>query len=996
MIRHGGTGAYRVVLLGTTMLVALPAYGQSAPPFDMSGEAAAAPFAITDSDLVVYSGTQSAGEDSITRNTGQAVEFRDSSTAGNAGIITNAGGAARFLDASSAGTARLTNNGETAFAGSASAADADIVNNGSGQLTFDGAATAGNARVGNSGFAAFRGNASAANASITNNQSGRIEFSANADAGSNLLANSGTVTFAGASSAGTRFIANNIGGSVAFTDSATAAGADIGNSGTLGFGGQSSLADGTIVNNAGGAVRFSGSASAAGGEIANAGTLDFVDSADAGTAIILTQTGGRTIFSGNASGGLAEMRLDDGAVIDISGLVNGGTSFGSLLGTGQVLLGANRLTVGGNGFDTAVGGLADGGVAGGTGGSLQKVGPGTLRLQGANSYTGATIVSGGVLQAANANAFAPLSAVTVGSGALFDIAGFDQTIGSLAGDGTVDLAADTLTLGGNGTSTDFSGSFTGAGGFDKVGAGTFRLSGDSAIFGASRVSVGTVQVDGALALSPLDVGAGATLAGTGTAGPTRVEPGGAISPGPGIGTLKIAGDLGLSPGAVYRLDNGEGAADAIAATGAAAIDSATLALTQTGLYLPGATATILTAEGGVAGTFGSVVEDYAFLTPVLSYGPGAVTLGLSRNAVAFADTGETFNQRNAGAGLDGAPAINLAQRAVLSGNADNARAAFDQLSGEMHASMRSTLIATSRQLERAMLDRGRAPAALQPGADAAFVSRPAGWARAYAAHGTQDGDGNAAETTRDVSGVMGGVDATVGDTVRLGFAAAYGQGSVDVDRRGSSADVDSLLVGLYGGGGFGNFGLSAGVSYGWHQIDAARSVSFPFFADTLAAEYDASSASAFIEASYMVQAGRLRLEPFAGLSHVMVETERFAESGGDAALTAEKSRDQVTFTTLGLRAGLPISLGYAMLGEVHARAAWNHAFGDTTPQTQLSFLGGLPFTTQGVGLAEDTVSIEAGLRLFLSRQLAFGLTYQGAFGDGESVHGGLVNVAYRF
>ena len=68
-------------------------------------------------------------------------------------------------------------------------------------------------------------------------------------------------------------------------------------------------------------------------------------------------------------------------------------------------------------------------------------------------------------------------------------------------------------------------------------------------------------------------------------------------------TLKIAGDLGLSPGAVYRLDNGEGAADAIAATGAAAIDGATLALTQTGLYLPGATATILTAEGGVAGTF---------------------------------------------------------------------------------------------------------------------------------------------------------------------------------------------------------------------------------------------------------------------------------------------------------------------------------------------------------------------------------------------------------
>lgn len=996
MIRHGGIGASRLVLFGTTMLAALPAYSQSAPPFDMSGEAGAAPFAITDSDLVTYSGTQSAGEESITRNTGQAVEFRGSSTAGNAGIITNSGGAARFFDSSSAGTARLTNNGETAFTGAASAADADIVNNGAGQLTFDGDASGGNARIGNSGFAAFRGNASAGNASITNNQTGRIEFSGNSDAGSNLMSNSGTVTFSGASSAGTRFIAINIGGSVAFTDDAMAAGADIGNSGALTFAGRSTLADGTIINNAGGSVRFSGSSSAARGEIASAGTLDFADSATAGTAIILTQTGGRTVFSGSASGGLAEMRLDDGAVVDISGLVNGGTSFGSLLGTGQVLLGANRLTVGGNGLDTTVGGLADGGVAGGTGGSLQKVGPGTLRLQGTNTYTGATIVGAGVLQAANANAFAPLSAVTVAPGALFDIAGFDQTIGSLAGGGTVELAANTLTLGGDNTSSAFSGSFLGAGGIDKVGTGTFRLSGDSAVFGPSRVSAGTLQLDGSLPLSPLTVANGASLSGTGTAGPARVEAGGAISPGPGIGTLAIAGDLTLSPGAIYRLDNGGAATDTLAVAGAATIDGAVLTLTQTGLYVPGVGSTILTAGGGIAGTFGAVSDDYAFLTPVLSYSPGAVTLGLSRNAVAFADVGQTVNQRNAGAGLDSAPFANLAQRAVLSGNADNARMAFDQLSGEVHASMRSTLIATSRQLERSMLDRGRAPAMVQPVDEATFVSRPAGWARAYGARMEQDGDGNAADTTSDLSGIMGGLDTTVGDAIRLGFAAAYGQGTVDIGQRASGADVDSLLVGLYGGGAFGNASLSAGISYGWHQVDMSRSVSFPFFADTLGAEYDASTASAFAEASYLFQAGLLRLEPFAGISHVMVETDGFAESGGDAALTADKSRDQVTFTSLGVRAGMPLSLGYAMPAEIHARAAWSHAFGDTTPQTRFSFLGGLPFTTQGVPLAQDSVSLEAGLRLFLSNRLAFGLSYQGAFGGGESTHGGLVNVAYRF
>ena len=66
-------------------------------------------------------------------------------------------------------------------------------------------------------------------------------------------------------------------------------------------------------------------------------------------------------------------------------------------------------------------------------------------LSGISSYLGATAVNAGTLQAGAANAFAPLSAFTVAGGATLDLAGFNQTIGSLAGAGNVTLGSATLT-----------------------------------------------------------------------------------------------------------------------------------------------------------------------------------------------------------------------------------------------------------------------------------------------------------------------------------------------------------------------------------------------------------------------------------------------------------------------------------------------------------------------------------------------------------------------
>ena len=85
-----------------------------------------------------------------------------------------------------------------------------------------------------------------------------------------------------------------------------------------------------------------------------------------------------------------------------------------------------------------------------------------------------------------------------------------DSVGSLAGSGSIALSSHTLTVGGLGTSTTFSGPISGSGGLTKTGAGTLTLTGANTYAGGTTINAGTLAVGGSLSdASSIAIGNGA-------------------------------------------------------------------------------------------------------------------------------------------------------------------------------------------------------------------------------------------------------------------------------------------------------------------------------------------------------------------------------------------------------------------------------------------------------------------------------------------------------
>jgi autotransporter-associated beta strand protein len=416
--------------------------------------------------------------------------------------------------------------------------DGSLVKIGAGTLTLTGANTytggttfaggvlnVGSARaLGTTGTLSFTGGTLQYSAANRTDYSSR--FSTTANQLYSIDTNGQNVTFAtGLTSAGGSLTKLGA-GTLTLTGANTYTGGTTLSAGTLAVGNSAALGTGALTFASGTTLQ----AAANGLSLANAMTLNGTDTIDTQTNALtlagtisgtggLTKIGSGTLTLTGASTYSGGTTLSAGtlAVGNSAALGTGALTFASgttLRAAANGLSLANAMTLNGTStVDTQANALTLSGNIVGTGG-LSKIGAGTLTLAGPSSYTGATNVNAGTLQAGVANAFAPLSAFTVASGATLDLNGFSQSIGSLAGAASVTLGAATLTTGNDNTSTTFSGAISGSGGLTKIGSGTLTLSGSTTYAGATAVNAGTLQAGAANAFSAISaytIASGATL-----------------------------------------------------------------------------------------------------------------------------------------------------------------------------------------------------------------------------------------------------------------------------------------------------------------------------------------------------------------------------------------------------------------------------------------------------------------------------------------------------
>ena len=721
-----------------------------------------------------------------------------------------------------------------------------------------------------------------------------------------------------------------------------------------------------------------------------------------------TYSGGTTVSAGTLQGNATSLQ---GNILDNANVTfnqtSAGTYAGILSGTGSLLkVGSSTLTLTGAntyiGGTTVSGGILQGtttslqgniqdnarvtfnqsttgtyaGIISGTG-SLFKLGTGTVILSGANTYSGGTTVSAGVLQGDTTSLqrnIANSANVT-----------FDQTT-----DGT------------------YSGVMSGSGSLTKIGAGTLSISAANTYTGVTTIDAGRLAVDGSLSSNVL-VGPAGTLGGSGTIG-GGVTNQGTVADGNSIGTLTVGGDFTQAAGSamdveIDNLGTTPGVNnDLVSVGGTTTLGGGTVNVDAApGSYLAGTQYTFLTSTAGVSGAFDGATDNIPLLHALFGYTGGSAYFTLTFDQTNFAAIAETFNELAVAIYLDDISTTATGDlETVLTGlsslSDDQQRAAFNQMDGEIYGSLaqiglqQTTLVLAqlSQRIRYGTLtenDDSPILASAQPAARSPIVlasysptrnappviaivhERPSdawtGWGFGLGLGGKARTDGNAKGLGYDMGGTMLGIERELANNERFGFFGGYLGTQLHTTPAYQRASIQSGQFGAYNyhDDGFNYYSLIGGLQFSGY--DSRRLLQFDGIDRVASGSFSGWQGYGYLERGVKFQAAGSTLQPFAALQYIYLRQNGFIETGAEslnlnvAGLDANSLRSQLGGR---LQLGGLSGIHGRLLPEV--RAIWLHEFLETTSVVNSFFapIGGGSFAVKGLNLGRDWALLGAGLR----------------------------------